>query len=109
MILATAPSASAIESVLGGLGIGGQLLLVAAAAESIRVSPLAFIMPRRSLQAWPSGHARDSEDTLRFSELTGVRAMIEEFPLARVNEAFARMESGRARFRVVLTMADRAS
>ncbi len=104
VILATAPSAGAIEQVLDGLGVGGRLLLVAAVGEPIQVSALGLIMGRRAIQGWPSGHAKDSEDTLAFAAQTGVRAAVEEFPLTAVREAFARMAGGGARFRVVLTM-----
>ncbi len=104
VILATAPSKAAIEPVLGGLGANGQLLLVAAFAEPIEVSPLLLIMGRRSIQGWASGHARDSEDTLRFAAEHGVRPMIEAFPLDRANEAYDRMMTNQARFRTVLTM-----
>jgi len=63
-----------------------------------------LIFGRRSIQGWSSGIPTDSEDTLRFAELTGVRPMIEKYPLARVNEAYAQMMSGKAEFRIVLTM-----
>ena len=106
VILATAPNNEAIESVLGGLTIDGQLLLVAAFEEPIRVPPLALIAGRRSIQGWPSGTAKDSEDTLGFCAAGGVRPMVETFPLERVNEAFEQMITNRARFRVVLTMGD---
>jgi D-arabinose 1-dehydrogenase-like Zn-dependent alcohol dehydrogenase len=105
VLLATAPDAGAVESVLGGLAAGGQLLLVAACQEPIRVPAIVLISGRRSIQGWPSGTARDSEDTLEFAALTGVRPRVEVFPLARVNEAYERMIGNRARFRVVLTMA----
>lgn len=104
VLLATAPDGAAVESVLGGLAIDGQLLLVGAFEEPIRVSPLALIPGRRSIQGWPSGTAKDSEDTLRFSALSGARPMVETYPLERVNEAFDHMITNRARFRVVLTL-----
>src|SRR2546426_215976 len=87
-----------------GLGAAGQLLLLGAVAEPLAVSALPLISLRQSIRGWPSGHAKDSEDTLRFAAATGIRPMVETFPLARANEAFARMVSGKARFRVVLTM-----
>jgi D-arabinose 1-dehydrogenase-like Zn-dependent alcohol dehydrogenase len=68
------------------------------------VSALELLMTRRGIQGWPSGTARDSQDTLEFSKFAGVRPMIEKYPLEKVKEAFARMESGKAEFRVVLTM-----
>jgi len=104
VIVATAPNAAAIEDVISGLGVAGQLLLLGAVAEPLRVSALPLISLRQSIRGWPSGHAKDSEDTLRFAAATGIRPMVETFPLARANEAFGRMVSGKARFRVVLTM-----
>jgi D-arabinose 1-dehydrogenase-like Zn-dependent alcohol dehydrogenase len=104
VILATAPSAQAIADVFDGLGVGGQLLLVAAVPEALSLPALPLILARRSIQGWPSGHAKDSEETLAFAAKTGIRPRVETFPLAKAEEAFARMESGKARFRVVLTM-----
>src|SRR5204863_173558 len=83
---------------------GGYGAYMVARAEPLRVSALPVISRRQSLRGWPSGHAEDSEDALRFAAATGIRPMVETFPLARANEAFARMVSGKARFRVVLTM-----
>ena len=103
--LATAPDAKSISSLVGGLGPDGQLLVVGAAMEPLSISALDLIGARRSVQGWPSGTAIDSEDTLRFSALSGVRPMIEKFPLAKVNEAYQHMMSGKVRFRGVLTMA----
>jgi D-arabinose 1-dehydrogenase-like Zn-dependent alcohol dehydrogenase len=104
VILATAPSAKAIGEILDGLGVGGQLLLVAAVSEPLTIPALPLIMARRSVRGWPSGHAKDSEETLAFAAQTGIRPRVETFPLAAVEDAYARMESGKARFRVVLTM-----
>jgi len=104
LVLATAPNAQAIESVLGGLGAEGQLLLVAACRDPIKVPPLLLIGGRRSIAGWPSGHAADAEDTLNFSALTGSLPQVETFPLERVEEAYERMMSNKARFRVVLTL-----
>jgi D-arabinose 1-dehydrogenase-like Zn-dependent alcohol dehydrogenase len=104
VILATAPSAKAMTEVVGGLAVGGKLLVVGAPLEPIEVSALELLMTRRGIQGWPSGTARDSQDTLEFSKFAGVRPMIEKYPLEKVKEAFARMESGKAEFRVVLTM-----
>jgi D-arabinose 1-dehydrogenase-like Zn-dependent alcohol dehydrogenase len=103
VILATVTSGAAMSAVLGGLGTRGTLIVVGA-AESIQVSPLFLIAGRRSVQGWYSGTARDSQDALVFSSLTGVRSMSEVFPLERVAEAYERMMSGRARFRVVLAV-----
>jgi len=80
------------------------LVIVGASPEPIEVSPLQLIMGRRSIQGWASGIPTDSEDTLRFAELTGIRLMIEKYPLEKAGEAYARMMSGKAQFRVVLTM-----
>jgi len=104
VILATAPSAKAMSSLFDGLGMNGRMMVVGAAPNPIEVTPVQLIFGRRSIQGWSSGIPTDSEDTLRFAELTGVRPMIEQYPLARVNEAYARMMSGKAEFRVVLTM-----
>lgn len=103
VILATATSAKAMTAVIDGLSENGTLLVVGASAEPIEVTPLQLIAGRRSVSGWPSGTASDSEDTLAFSALTGVRPMIETMPLERAAEAFNRMMSGQARFRMVLT------
>src|SRR5439155_7499300 len=103
VILATATSGKAMAAVLAGLAVDGKLIIVGAAAEPLDVSALLLIGGRRSIAGWPSGRSIDSQDTLRFSALTGVRSMNEVFPLERAVEAYERMMSGRARFRVVLT------
>jgi D-arabinose 1-dehydrogenase-like Zn-dependent alcohol dehydrogenase len=105
VILATAPDARSISALIDGLAPGGKLVIVGAAPEPLSVSPLQIIMARRSIQGWPSGTAKDSEDTLQFSALTGVRPMIERYPLEEAADAYDQMISGRARFRVVLTVA----
>jgi D-arabinose 1-dehydrogenase-like Zn-dependent alcohol dehydrogenase len=102
VILATVTSAKAMTPLIEGLGIDGKLLVVGASPEPIEVTPLQLIGKRRSVAGWPSGRAADSEDTMRFSALTGVRPMIETFPLDKAPEAYDRMMSGDARFRVVL-------
>jgi len=104
VILATAPNAQAISGLVDGLSVNGKLLVPAAPAEPLTVSVLSLIMGRRSVAGWYSGTARDSQDTLEFSALTGVHPMIEKYPLSRVAEAYEQMHSGKARFRVVLTM-----
>jgi D-arabinose 1-dehydrogenase-like Zn-dependent alcohol dehydrogenase len=104
VILATAPSSKAMSSLIDGLGPNGTLLVVGAAPEPIEVSPFQLIQGMKNVKGWASGIPTDSEDTLRFSEMTGVRPMIEKFPLAKAGEAYARMMSGKAQFRVVLTM-----
>src|SRR5256714_6949137 len=106
VILATAPSAKAISAVVEGLGVNGSLLVPAAPAEPLSISVIPLLMGRRQISGWYSGTARDSQDTLKFSALTGVHPMIEEFPLSRVAEAYERMHSGKVRFRVVLTMGE---
>ncbi len=104
VILCTAPNSKAMSELVDGLGAGGKLLVVGATMDPLEISPFQLITARRDVQGWPSGTAMDSEDTLRFSAQNGVRAMIEKFPLAKAKEAFERMMSGHAQFRVVLTM-----
>ena len=104
VILATVTDAKSMSAAVGGLGVDGKLVVVGVSTEPIEVSPLALIAGRRSVMGWPSGSASDSEDTLAFSVLAGIRPMIETYPLERSAEAFERMMSGQARFRVVLTM-----
>ncbi len=104
VILATAPDSKAMSALVDGLGVGGQLLVVAASADPISVTPGQLILSRRSIQGWPSGTARDSEDTLNFCALTGIRPMVEALPLEQAAAGYERMMSGKARFRVVLTM-----
>ncbi len=104
VILATATDSKAMTAAIGGLGIDGRLVIVGASMEPIEVSPLALIPGRRSIAGWPSGTASDSEDTLDFSVLAQIRPLIETYPLERAAEAYERMMSGKARFRVVLTM-----
>jgi D-arabinose 1-dehydrogenase-like Zn-dependent alcohol dehydrogenase len=104
LILATAPDAKAMSGLVGGLGRKGELLLVGVPAEPLSIDAVPIILQMQRLQGWPSGSAIDSEDTLKFSVLTGVRPMIEKYPLAKAGEAFDQMMSGKARFRVVLTM-----
>jgi D-arabinose 1-dehydrogenase-like Zn-dependent alcohol dehydrogenase len=104
VILATAPSAKAMSALVDGLGNNGVMVVVGATADPIEVSPFQLIQGKKAIQGWSSGIPTDSEDTLRFAEFTGVRAMIEKYPLAKAGEAYARMMSGKAEFRVVLTM-----
>ena len=103
-ILATAPNSKSISALIDGLGPNGVLVVVGAEPGAIEVTPIQLIFGRKSIQGWSSGIPTDSEDTLRFAELTGVRPMIEKYPLAKAGEAYARMISGKAQFRVVLTM-----
>jgi D-arabinose 1-dehydrogenase-like Zn-dependent alcohol dehydrogenase len=104
VILATAPSSKAMSEVIDGLGPNGKLMVIGADFTPIEVTPLQLIGGSRTIQGWASGTPVDSEDTLRFAELTGVRPMIETYPLEKAAEAYARMMSGDAEFRVVLTM-----
>jgi len=104
VILATAPSSKAMSEVINGLGPNGKLVVVGAAFDAIEVTPVQLISGSKSIQGWASGTAADAEDTLRFAELSGVRPMIETYPLEKAAEAYARMMSGNAQFRVVLTM-----
>jgi D-arabinose 1-dehydrogenase-like Zn-dependent alcohol dehydrogenase len=105
VILATATSGKAMTSLIGGLGVDGKLVVLGAADAPIEAPAITLIMGRRSIVGWPSGSSIDSQDTLGFSALTGVRPMIESFPLQRAEEGYERMMSGKARFRVVLTTA----
>ena len=104
VILATAPNAKAMSELINGLGPNGKLMVIGATFDPIEVTPLQLIAGSRAIQGWASGIPTDSEDTLRFAELTGVRPMIETYPLEKAAEAYARMMSGKAQFRVVLTM-----
>jgi len=104
VILATAPDAKAMSSLIDGLGPNGKLIVVGVEFAPIEVTPVQLISGSRSIQGWSTGTPADSEDTLRFAELSGVRPMIETFPLEKAGEAYARMMSGKAEFRVVLTM-----
>ncbi|HEX3352842.1 MAG TPA: alcohol dehydrogenase [Terriglobales bacterium] len=104
VILATAPSSKAMSELIDGLGPNGKLMVVGAAFDPIEVTPLQLINGSRTIQGWAAGTPADSDDTLRFAELSGVRPMIETYPLERAGEAYARMMSGKAQFRVVLTM-----
>jgi D-arabinose 1-dehydrogenase-like Zn-dependent alcohol dehydrogenase len=93
-----------MSQLIDGLAPNGTLLVVGATADPIEVTPIQLITNVRNIQGWASGIATDSEDTLRFAALTGVRPMIETYPLEKAGDAYARMLSGKARFRVVLTM-----
>ena len=104
VILATAPSSKAMSELIDGLGPNGKLMVVGVAAEPIEVTPVQLVNGSRTIQGWASGTPVDAEDTLRFAELSGVRPMIETYPLEKAAEGYARMMSGKARFRVVLTM-----
>lgn len=102
VILVTAPDSKAIGNLVDGLAVNGKLIIVGVSAEAFGVAPVQLIGARKSIVGWPSGTSRDSEDTLRFAALSGVRPMIEVFPLERAAEAYQRMISGKVRFRSVL-------
>jgi len=104
VILATAPDSRAMTELIDGLAPNGTLMVVGADQAAIQVTPAQLIFGNRSVRGWASGTPADTEDALRFAVLTGVRPMVETFPLERAAEAYARMLSGKARFRVVLTM-----
>ena len=104
VILATAPDSKSMSALVNGLSRNGKLVVVGAGFDPLTVTPIQLIGGRLSLQGWASGIATDSEDTLQFSALSGVRPMIEKIPLEKAAEAYEQMISGRARFRVVLTM-----
>lgn len=102
VLLSTVTNAAAVSPWVEGLSLDGRLVVVGADVKPIEVSPLALISGRRSISGWPSGTARDSEDCMNFSALTGIRPMIEKFSFDKAEEAYNRMMSGKARFRVVL-------
>jgi D-arabinose 1-dehydrogenase-like Zn-dependent alcohol dehydrogenase len=104
VILATAPNSKAMSELIDGLGANGKLVVIGAAPDAIEVTPIQLITGSRTIQGWAAGTAADSEDTLNFAELSGVRPMIETYPLEKAAEGYARMMSGKAQFRVVLTM-----
>lgn len=104
LILATAPNSKSISALVKGLGPNGKLLLIGASPEPLNISPIQLIAGSRKVAGWASRTAKDSEETMEFSALFGVRPMIEKYPLEKANEAYDQMISGRARFRGVLTM-----
>jgi D-arabinose 1-dehydrogenase-like Zn-dependent alcohol dehydrogenase len=103
VILSTLTSADALASAVGGLAPGGKLIVVGAPDKPFEVNGLVLIGGRRTIAGWPSGTGMDSEDTLNFSALTGIKPTIETYPLEKAEEAYNRMMSGKARFRVVIT------
>jgi alcohol dehydrogenase/propanol-preferring alcohol dehydrogenase len=103
VVLATVTNGPAMAATIGGLAPRGRLLVLGAAQPPIEAEPMALIMGRRSIEGWYSGVSIDAEETLSFSDQTGVRSMNEEFPLEKAGEAYERMISGKARFRIVLT------
>jgi D-arabinose 1-dehydrogenase-like Zn-dependent alcohol dehydrogenase len=103
IILSTVTSAKALEWVIDGLAPAGKFIVVGAPDGPVVINPFPLILGRRTVAGWPAGSGMDSEDTLNFSALTGVKPMIETYPLEKAGEAYDRMMSGKARFRVVLT------
>ena len=104
VILATAPSSKSMTEVFDGLAPNGKLVVIGVTADPLEVTPVQLVTGSRSIQGWAAGTTADEQDTLQFAELTGVRPMIETYPLEKAAEAYARMMSGKAQFRVVLTM-----
>jgi D-arabinose 1-dehydrogenase-like Zn-dependent alcohol dehydrogenase len=104
VILSTLTSAKALEWAMDGLALAGKLIIVGAPEGPIAVNPFPLLLGRRTVTGWPSGTGMDSEDTLNFSALTGVKPMIEVYPLEKAEEGYERMMSGKARFRAVITM-----
>ena len=104
VILATAPSSRAMSDLVDGLGPNGTLVVIGVDFAPMEITPLQLIGANRSIRGWATGTPADTEDALQFAELSGVRPMVETYPLERAGEAYARMMSGAARFRVVLTM-----
>ncbi len=104
VIVATAPNSKAMTELIGGLGPNGKLVLIGVASDPIEVAPTQLIRGGKTIEGWAGVTPADSDDALRFAELSGVRAMIETYPLEKAAEAYARMMSGDAEFRVVLTM-----
>lgn len=102
VVLGTAPNADAMESLTGGLGVDGTLLTVGIPDEPLSVPVQPLVQGRRSVAGWPSGDARDSQDTLEFSALRGIESMIETYPLSEASEAYDRMMESEARFRAVI-------
>jgi D-arabinose 1-dehydrogenase-like Zn-dependent alcohol dehydrogenase len=102
VILATAPDSKAMSALVDGLGVHGRLVVVGASPEALAVSPLQLIGAQRSIVGWPAGTAKDSEDTLNFAARTGVRAMIETFPISDAAKGYEKMITGKVRFRAVL-------
>jgi D-arabinose 1-dehydrogenase-like Zn-dependent alcohol dehydrogenase len=104
VIMATAPDSKAMSQLIGGLGPNGKLLVIGATFDPIEVAPVQLIVGSKTIDGCYAGTPADMEDTLRFAELRSVRAMIETYPMEKAAEAYARMMSGKAEFRVVLTM-----
>src|SRR5262249_56435459 len=98
----TAPNSKAMSELIDGLGPNGKLMVIGATFDPIEVTPVQLIFGSRSIQGWAAGTPADSEDTLRFAELSAVRPIIETYPLAKTGDAYARMMSGKAQSRARL-------
>jgi D-arabinose 1-dehydrogenase-like Zn-dependent alcohol dehydrogenase len=103
IVLATATNAEAMAATMGGLSVDGRLIVLGADFTPMPLVTASLIGRRSGIYGWPSGSSMDSEETMRFSAMTGVRPMIETFPLEKITEAYERMMSNKARFRVVIT------
>jgi D-arabinose 1-dehydrogenase-like Zn-dependent alcohol dehydrogenase len=108
VILSTLTNAGALAAAVSGLAPAGKLIMVGVPEAPLNVNTVPLILGRRSIVGWPSGTGMDSEDTLNFSALAGIKPMVEVYPLEQAAEAFDRMMSGKARFRVVLVIGDEA-
>lgn len=104
VVLATAPSSKAMSELIEGLAPNGKLIVLGVTSDPIEVAPVQLVPANKTIQGWATGTTADEEDTLRFAELSGVRPMVETYTLEKAAEAYARMRSGKAQFRVVLTM-----
>jgi D-arabinose 1-dehydrogenase-like Zn-dependent alcohol dehydrogenase len=104
VVLATAPDSKSMSELVNGLAPNGKLLVIGAGPDPLTVTPVQLIIGNKALKGWASGTARDSEDALNFSALSGVRPMIERYPLEKAADGYQQMLSGKARFRAVLTM-----
>lgn len=102
VILATITDADGMSATLGGLKAGGELIVLGVPPNPLKAELAGLVLQHKAIQGWPSGASIDSEDTLKFSEITGVLPLIEKYPLEKAAEAYDRMMSGKARFRVVL-------
>jgi D-arabinose 1-dehydrogenase-like Zn-dependent alcohol dehydrogenase len=103
-ILATAPSSKAMSELIDGLATNGKLIVIGVVSDPIQAVPLQLIVGTKNIEGTAAGTPADEEDTINFAELTGLRPMIETYPLEGAGDAYARMMSGKTQFRVVLTM-----
>ncbi len=103
VILSTVTDSPTLAAAVGGLAPNGKLIMLGVPEQPLDVNTLPMILGHRAIIGWPSGTGMDSEDTLNFSALAGIRPITETYPLEKAPEAFDRMMSGKARFRVVIT------